>query len=158
MRVGWEYEYVFAWGNISVSGRNPTEDSCFEVQINTHKWQCILNRQYRRGQSHILNEMGFMPSFFYFYHTLTFFLSVCHSRDVDGRMLLDIFDEKLHPLSVRPELKINFHYAQAVELSGVISKTNHTSWWTANKPTWIKSGENCLVISRAIWISQMYFQ
>ena len=27
-------------------------------------------------------------------------------RDVDGRMLLDIFDEKLHPLSVRPSMNI----------------------------------------------------
>lgn len=36
--------------------------------------------------------------------------------------MLDIFDEKLHPLSVRP----NFHYEQAIELSGFI-KTNHTS-------------------------------
>uniref|UniRef100_A0A673C805 Cyclin-like domain-containing protein n=1 Tax=Sphaeramia orbicularis TaxID=375764 RepID=A0A673C805_9TELE len=27
------------------------------------------------------------------------FLSVCFSREVDGRMLLDIFDEKQHPLS-----------------------------------------------------------
>uniref|UniRef100_A0A3Q2YSG8 Cyclin Y n=1 Tax=Hippocampus comes TaxID=109280 RepID=A0A3Q2YSG8_HIPCM len=26
-------------------------------------------------------------------------LAVCYSREVDGRMLLDIFDEKLHPLS-----------------------------------------------------------
>uniref|UniRef100_A0A8C9Z321 Cyclin Y n=1 Tax=Sander lucioperca TaxID=283035 RepID=A0A8C9Z321_SANLU len=40
-----------------------------------------------------------MPSVFHFYHTLMFLLSGCHSRDVNGRMLLDIFDEKLHPLT-----------------------------------------------------------
>lgn len=42
-----------------------------------------------------------------------------NSRDIDGRMLLDIFDEKLHPLSVRPQPKMNFHYTQTIELSGL---------------------------------------
>lgn len=40
---------------------------------------------------------------FFFY--LDVFPSLSPSRDVDGRMLLDIFDEKLHPLSVRPQLQ-----------------------------------------------------
>lgn len=35
-----------------------------------------------------------------------------HVRDTDGGMLLDIFDEKLHPLSVRPHQFALSHFAQ----------------------------------------------
>uniref|UniRef100_A0AAX7W2R0 Cyclin N-terminal domain-containing protein n=1 Tax=Astatotilapia calliptera TaxID=8154 RepID=A0AAX7W2R0_ASTCA len=41
------------------------------------------------------------------------------NRDIDGRMLLDIFDEKLHPLSVRPQPKMNFQYTQTL-INGAI--------------------------------------
>lgn len=56
---------------------------------------------------HILDRMSsksciysgpFLLSVFYFIF-----------RDIDGRMLLDIFDEKLHPLSVRLDMKMKFH-------------------------------------------------
>lgn len=66
-----------------------------EVQIHSYKG--------------LINEI--MQSVFDFHHALKSF-PLFHYRDIDGRMLLDIFDEKLHPLSVRPQPKINFPYAQ----------------------------------------------
>lgn len=47
------------------------------------------------------NYILFIPSVLF---SIMVFLCICHSRDVDGRISLDIFDEKLHPLSVRPKM------------------------------------------------------
>lgn len=65
--------------------------------------------------------------------------SSCFSfRDIDGRMLLDIFDEKLHPLSVRPQICV----MHKLQLLGLIKKTKRAIWWPANNPT----GVTCVYI------------
>uniref|UniRef100_A0A3Q1JNH3 Cyclin-like domain-containing protein n=1 Tax=Anabas testudineus TaxID=64144 RepID=A0A3Q1JNH3_ANATE len=53
-----------------------------------------VRRKYSSCSTIFLDDSTSLPFLLF-----QFFLCACYSRDVDGRMSLDIFDEKLHPLS-----------------------------------------------------------
>uniref|UniRef100_A0A3P9NHX1 Cyclin Y n=1 Tax=Poecilia reticulata TaxID=8081 RepID=A0A3P9NHX1_POERE len=63
-----------------------------------HHYPGPLRRKYSSCSTIFLDDST-VSFTFYFFFCLDVFSSLSPSRDVDGRMSLDIFDEKLHPLS-----------------------------------------------------------